>query len=195
VNIPTTLPQPQSKIELRAHQLTSQAIGYRLLSQSITGANDLLAVEMLGYLAASGKLLEELRDKQGMVADLMVQPEVRLASGAFFAQFETLPGNEQRAGETAQAELQRLAAAPPSDDEFEQGRNATIGRYAIALQSHPERSLEYARAVIFGRKPSDVETQPDFIRSVKKADIKRLAENVIKANQAGRGVVRGEKKN
>lgn len=192
VNIPTSLPQPQDKIEQRAYQLTSQAVGYRLLSQSIGSQNDLLAVEMLGYLTASGKLLEEMRDKQSMTDAVMVRPEVRLASGAFFTQFSTLPGNEQRAREAAQAELERLASALPSDGEFEQGRNATIGRYAIALQSHPERSLEYARAVIFGRKPSDIEAQPDFIRAVKKADIKRLAENVIKANQAGRGVVRGE---
>jgi hypothetical protein len=37
-----------------------------------------------------------------------------------------------------------------------------------------------------------VESQPDFIRAVKKTDIKRVASNVIKPDLAGRGVVRGK---
>jgi predicted Zn-dependent peptidase len=103
----------------------------------------------------------------------------------------TLPENEQRARAALEAALEGLTRAQPSDEEFEQGRNAEIGRYAIALEDHNARTLEYARAVIFGRKPADVEAQPDLIRAVKKADIKRIAESVVKSGQAGHGVVRG----
>jgi predicted Zn-dependent peptidase len=88
--------------------------------------------------------------------------------------------------------LQAVAASQPTDEEFEQGRNAAIGRYAIALQDHPSRAMEYARAILLGRKATDVESQPDFIRAVKKTDIKRVASNVIKPDLAGRGVVRGK---
>jgi predicted Zn-dependent peptidase len=136
-------------------------------------------------------VIEELRDKQNLTDAVSVVFDQRLASGALFAQVATLPENEQRASEALLNALQNLAATQPSDAEFEQGRNAEIGRYAIALQDHSARALEYARAVIFGRKVADVESQPDLIRAVKKADIKRVAESVMKSNQAGRGVVRG----
>ncbi|MCI0335975.1 MAG: insulinase family protein, partial [Acidobacteria bacterium] len=188
VGLPTTMGPPEEKTERRNNQQTAQAIGFRVLSQSISGPNDSYAAEMFSLLTASGRMLEEMRDKQGLTNDVTVGYEQRLAAGAFFVQFASSPENEQRAREVAQALLQQMASVPPSDEEFEQGRNAAIGRYAIELQSHPERSLEYARAVIYGRKPSDVETQPDSIRAVKKADIKRVAESVIKANQVGRGV-------
>ncbi len=197
VNLPGSPGSPQEKIEQRGRQLTAQAIGFRLPGQTpaqATGrSNDLLAFEILSHTVSSGKMINDLRDKEGMTESLSIEPEQRLAAGAFFAQFSTLPENEQRSREVVQAELQRLAGATTSDEEFEQGRNAAIGRYAIALQSHVERGLEYARAVIFDSKPSDVEAQPDLIRSVKKADIKRVAGGLIKMNEIGRGVVRASK--
>ena len=128
---------------------------------------------------------------QGLTDGVFLISDQRLASGVFLAQMATLPENEQRAREALEAALESLAAAAPSDDEFEQGRNAEIGRYAIALQDHNARTIEYARAVIFGLKPSDVEAQPDLIRAVKKTDIKRVAESVMKSGQSGHGVVRG----
>jgi predicted Zn-dependent peptidase len=172
--------------------LTVQTLGFRLLNPSANQSNDPTAVAMLANIAASGRVAEEMRDNRAVPGGASIRIEQQLASGALFAQFATLPENEQGAREAVTAELQRLAATPPTDDEFEQGRNATIGRYAITLQSNPIRTLEYARAVIAGRKASDVESQPDVVRTVKKTDIKRAAETMIKSNQVGRGVVRGE---
>lgn len=201
VNLPSSPGSPQERIEQRGRQLTAQAIGFRLpgqtpaqsQAQSPGRSSDLLAFEILSQTVSSGGMIDELRDKQGMTEGLLIEPEQRLAGGAFFAQFSTSPENEQRAREAVQAELQRLAGATTSDEEFEQGRNAAIGRYAIALQSHAERGLEYARAVIFDSKPSDIEAQPDLIRAVKKTDIKRVAGGLIKMNEIGRGVVRASK--
>jgi zinc protease len=192
VNLPTSPIPPQEQAEQRGNRLTAQAIGFRVPTNQADASNDLYAAEMLAQLTSSGKLVDEMREKQGLTDAVTIEMEQRLASGAFHLSFATLPETESRAREAAVAELQRLATAPPSDDEFEEGRNAAIGRYAIALQSHPERALEYAQAVIFGRKASEIESQPDSIRAVKKTDIQRIAESMIKAGQAGRGVVRGK---
>jgi zinc protease len=193
VNLPTSPIPPQEQAEQRGNRLTAQAIGFRVPTNQAGASNDLYAAEMLAQLTSAGKLVDEMREKQGLTDAVTIEMEQRLASGAFHLSFATLPETESRAREAAVAELQRLATAPPSDDEFEEGRNAAIGRYAIALQSHPERALEYAQAVIFGRKASEIESQPDSIRAVKKTDIQRIAESMIKAGQAGRGVVRGAK--
>jgi len=177
--------------EQRTRQSSALTVGFRAPGQSPERQNDLYALAMLGTMASSGKLIEGLRDKQNLTGDARLMLDQRLASGAFFAEMATLPENEQRAREALLGALQSLAAATTSDAEFEQGRNAEIGRYAIALQDHSARTLEYARAVIFGRKVADVESQPDLIRAVKKADIKRVAESVIKSGQPGQGAVRG----
>jgi zinc protease len=193
VNLPTSPIPPQEQAEQRGNRLTAQAIGFRIPANQAGASNDLYAAEMLAQLTSSGRLVDEMRDKQGLTDAVTIRFEQRLASGAFYLGFATLPESESRAREAAIGELQRLATAPPSDDEFEEGRNAAVGRYAIALQSHPERALEYAQAVIFGRKASEIESQPDSIRAVKKTDIQRIAESAIKTGQAGRGVVRGAK--
>ncbi len=190
-NLPNSYATPDDKIEQRSRQSSTLATGFRSPQLPPEKQNDQLALAMLGTIASSGKLVEELRDKQGLTDGVFLISDQRLASGVFLAQMATLPENEQRAREALEAALESLAAAAPSDDEFEQGRNAEIGRYAIALQDHNARTLEYARAVIFGLKPADVESQPDLIRAVKKTDIKRVAESVMKSGQAGHGVVRG----
>ncbi len=190
-NLPSATIPPQEKFEQRGRQSSALATGFRAPGQSPERQNDLYALAMLGTMASSGKLIEELRDKQNLTGDARLLLDQRLASGALFAEMATLPENEQRAREALLGALQSLAAAVASDAEFEQGRNAEIGRYAIALQDHSARTMEYARAVIFGRKVTDVESQPDLIRAVKKADIKRVAEGVIKSGQPGQGAVRG----
>jgi len=201
VNLPNAYAVPEDKTEQRFRALTTQAIGFRsapgmppqvnpAASQSSANQADEQAVlAMLAEMASAGKASEELRAKQGLADSLTIANDARLAAGIFFARFASLPENEAKAREALQTELQKLATLP-TDDDFERGRNAAIGRYAIALQRHPVRALEYARAVIFNRNVSDVESQPDALRAVKKADIKRVAE---KLNQAGRGVVRAGK--
>jgi predicted Zn-dependent peptidase len=190
-NLPNSYATPEDKIEQRLRQSSAQAVGFRTPQLPPEKQNDQLALAMLATMASSGKLTEELRDKQNLTDDTTLIADQRLAAGALFARIATLPENERRATEALQAALQNLSLAQPSDEEFEQGRNAEIGRYAIALQDHTARTLEYARAVIFGRKASDVESQPDLIRAVRKTDIKRVAESAMKSYQAGRGVVRG----
>jgi zinc protease len=193
VSLPSSPIPPQEQAEQRGNRLTAQAIGFRVAAPAGGQSNDLYAAEMLVHLTSLGKLIDELRVKQGLTDAVKIGLEQRLASGAFYLSFATLPETEQKARDAAIAELQRMAAAPPSDDEFEEGRNAAIGRYAIALQSHPERALEYAEAVLAGRKAAEIESQPDSIRGVKKADIQRVAESMIKTTQTGVGVVRGAK--
>src|SRR5262245_34285118 len=156
-NLPNSYATPDDKVEQRSRQSSTLATGFRSPQLPPEKQNDLLALAMLGTMASSGKLIEELRDKQNLTDGVFLISDQRLASGVFLAQMATLPENEQRAREALEAALESLAAAQPSDDEFEQGRNAEIGRYAIALEDHDARTLEYARAVIFGRKPADVE--------------------------------------
>jgi zinc protease len=191
VNLPPLTSAPQEQVEQRSRQQTAQAIGFRSPAGQ-SGDNYALAVLQHFASGLGGRFFTELRDKQSLAYTVLLSNQPRLASGAFFAYIATLPENEQRARDGLRAELERLVSAPPSDEEFERGRNAAIGSYAIALQAHPVRALEYARAVIFGRKAAEVEAQPDLIRAVKKEDIKHAAEAVVKLSQAGRGVLRGE---
>jgi predicted Zn-dependent peptidase len=91
----------------------------------------------------------------------------------------TLPGKETAALDLISREFQRLATSAPTDEEFEMARNAAIGHYATDLQPHPDRALEYARTAIAGGRPADVEAQPESMISIRKSDLKRVAESSL----------------
>ena len=191
INLPALTVTPEEQIEARARKQTAQAIAFR--TPPPVQANN-YALTVLQHYASGmgGRLFRELRDKQGLAYTVTLRHQQGLANGSLLAYIATSPANEAKAQAGLQKELEALVKTPPSDDEFERGRNAAIGSYAVALQSNQARLLEYARAVVFGRKVTDVEAQPDLIRAVKKDDIKAAAEAIIKLTQAGRGVVRGD---
>ena len=191
VNLPALTVTPEEKVEARARKQTAQAIAFR--TPPPVQANNYALTVLQHYGAGlGGRLFRELRDKQGLAYTVTLQHQQGLANGTLTAYIATSPENEAKAQAGLQKELEALVGAPPSNEEFERGRNAAIGAYAVALQSNQTRLLEYARAVVFGRKVADVEAQPDLIRAVKKDDLKAAAETIIKLTQAGRGVVRGE---
>ena len=188
VGLPGLMESPQQQAEVRERQQATQAIGLRSAAGSSV---DVSALDVLAHFATT-RFGMELRDRQAVVDEIYVRSEARLASGMFTTIAISAPELEARALEAVRGELAGLAKAPPTGDDFDLGRNEAIGNYAISVAAHPTRALEYARAVINGRKAADVDGQPDLIRAVKLADVKRVAEAVLKVAQAGLGVVHAE---
>src|SRR5262249_54005465 len=96
-NLPNSYATPDDKAELRSRLASQLATGFRSPQFPPEKHNDLLALTMLGTMASTGKLIEELRDKQNLTDGVELICDQRMASGAFFAQMATLPENEQRA--------------------------------------------------------------------------------------------------
>jgi zinc protease len=191
VNLPALTVSPEEKIEPRARKQTVQAIALR--TPPPAQANPYVWPVLQHYASGiGGRFFRELRDKQSLAYTVTLRHQQGLANGTLLAYIATAPENEAKAQAGLVKELEALVKTPPTEEEFERGRNAAIGAYAVALQAHPARLLEYARTVMFGRKVTEVEAQPDLIRAVKKDDVKAAAEAIIKMTSAGRGVVRGE---
>lgn len=189
VNLPALTETPQEKIEPRNRKQTAQVIAFRMP----TTANPYALQVLQNYASGmGGRLFTELRDKQSLAYTVRLSHQQNLASGALLAYIATSPENEARAKDGLLKELENLIKTPPSAGEFERGRNAAIGAFAVRLQSSEMRLMEYVKAIVAGQKPVDVENQPDLIRAVKPENIKNTVEAIIKLNQAGRGVLRGE---
>jgi zinc protease len=192
VNLPTTSAASGDRVlPAPGEAVTRQALGFRVFSSALPGPQDAQVLALLARWVSNGPLLGAFRDPAGPVGLLAGSFEPRLAAGGFVAQLTTAPENETRALDLLNRELQRLVAAPPTDDEFEYARNSAIGQYAIALQSPRERILEYARALFFGRQPTDVERQAEAVVAIRKADLQRVAEAIFRTNLSGRGLLRG----
>ncbi|MEP7270190.1 MAG: insulinase family protein [Acidobacteriota bacterium] len=182
VTLPGLYAAPQIEAEARDRRETAQSVGLRTPAGQ---PNDGFALSMLAPFVS-------LRVHQAVDAEVSVVNEPRLASGTFLANLRSEPDAEIKAREALLAEFGRIAAAPPTGEDYDLVRNSAIGSYAIKVEGHIDRALEYARAVVAGRKASDVDSQPDLVRSVRLADIKRVADAALKPTQVGVGVVRGK---
>lgn len=182
VNLPGLTSSPQPESEAREKHQTALALGVRSPAGQ---SNDIFAMSILAPYVS-------MRAEQALDDTVAVVNDWRLASGTFLATAQSDPTAENSSRDLLLSELARIAGAPPSGDDFDVARNLAIGSYAVMLEGHVERALEYARAVIAGRKVSDVDTQPDFVRNVRLADVKRVAETVLKSAPVGVGVVRGK---
>ncbi len=182
VSLPGLTSAPQPETETRDRRQTAQSIGVRAPAGQ---SNDIFALSILAPFVS-------VRGRQVVDDDVSTINDWRLASGTFFANVRSEPAAENSARVALLAELAKIGSTPPTGDDFDLARNAAIGSYAVRLEGHVDRALEYARAVIAGRKAADVDAQPDFVRSVRLADVKRVAEAVLKTTQNGVGIVRGK---
>ena len=189
--MPTQFPPARDVVEDSGWPLTLQTSGFRLGNQSLTAPGDHLVGAMLAELISSGPLGDQLVARQGISLTPVVSLTQQLAGSFFSARLTTRPEHETAALDLLSREFQRLTTTLPGDEEFELARNAAIGRYAILLQSHAERTLEYARAALIGRKPAEVDGQPEAMIGVRKTDLKRVAESIFRNGASGRGVLRG----
>ena len=192
ISLPTQFPPAQDRVSRAGWPLTLQSTGFRISNQSFTAPVDHLAAAMLAELIADGVLVNELRYRLGLTAGLRAGIEQHLAGSYLYAETVSLPEHETALLDRMSREFQRLVNTVVTEEEFELARNAAIGRYAISLQSHAFRTFEYARAALVGRRPADVDGQPEAMIGVRRSDLKRVAESIFKNSANGRGVLRGD---
>lgn len=190
VNLPPLTAPPDEMAEIRGRAQTVQAVGIRTNPGQ---GNEPYSFEILAQ-ALAGRLIADLVIRQGIADEVSVINNHLLASGAFGAVVASAPEHEANIRAAIQTEIAKLAGAPPADDDFDRARNAAIGGYALGLQRHSERAVEYARLAIAARKTNDAETQPDLIRAIRQIELRRFADSVIKVNQLGTGVVRSQER-
>ena len=188
VALPTLTEQPQTMTEIRGRNETAQAVALRSPASSAPETTALTLLAEAGRMRLANELIakQAIADEVGMIYD------ARLVSGAFGAVAVSAPDQDAKSLELMRGELARLASSPPVGDEFEGARNSAIGSFAIGLQRHSSRAMEYAQNVFVGRKVSEVDTQPDIIRAIRQAELKRVADAFVKLTMAGYGAVRGK---
>ena len=159
----------------------------------IATSADLVAIELIEAVmnGRGGRLLQELRDKQGLALAARLDNEALFVGGNVYAQIVMAPENEQRARAALIAELERIARAGVSADELKGARAVAATSKLALLQSARERALEYARAVVYQRKAVDVDAFAESSSKVTADDIKRVASAYFKSSAASSGIVRG----
>ena len=190
LQIKVAQPKVGEKAESRRREQTTVDIGF---AGPNSESADLVAIELIEAVmnGRGGRLLQELRDKQGLALAARIDNEALFVGGTVYAQIVMAPENEQRARAALIAELERIARAGVSADELNGARALAATSRLALMQSGRERALEYARAVIYQRKAPSVDAFAESSSKVTANDIKRVASAYFKPSAASSGIVRG----
>ena len=190
LSVPALVPPLQPASENRGRKQTVQVIGFPGPKGDNADNAALIMIESL-LSVGPGRLVDEVENHQGQAAVVRVLSEPRFLTGGFAVYAASSPENEAAVRSQILGQLQRLATEEISDQELSQARAAAIARYNVLLEQHPVRAMEYANAFMNKRKVEQVDTLAEQIKLVDKTDIKRVAAEYFKANQAAAGVIRG----
>jgi zinc protease len=108
----------------------------------------LVAAAILG--SQGGRLFLSLREDRGLAYSVWVRSVSGWDGGVLVAGLATDPGRAGEARRALREELERLAAEPPTEEEFDRCRHMLVGGAAMNLQRAVGRANEAALAVRFG---------------------------------------------
>lgn len=185
------VPQPQAgeRAESRRREQASLAVGF---NGPKAEAVDLLAIELLkaAMNGEGGRLLQELRDRQGLALAASFNNEAAFVAGNVYAQLATDAAGEAKARAALMAEFNKLAQGGLETEEAVRARLVAVTTNLAGLQRQRERALEYARAVIFQRQAADVDAFAAQMEKVTSDDAKRAASTYFKT-PAAFGILHG----
>lgn len=182
--------KPSEKIEARGFPHTVLALGLPgVKANSDDGAA--IAVLKAALNGNGGRLKQELRQRQNLVADVYFDEAASFVGGTFDFLLTTLPEHEARARAALVAEVEQLAKAGLTPAAFASARQVARTATLVRLQSQRERAIEYAREVFYQKQAADVDTLEERLLKVTDAEVKRVAATYFKTAAAAVGIVRG----
>lgn len=179
----------QEKIEQRRIEHSRIAIGFTgpaAQSADLTVAH-IVESAMNGE---GGRLIEELRDKDNLIAAAEFSVDAMFAEGALYVRAAAAADNEQRARTALLAQIERLSRGDLSAAELASAKSLAVTSRAARLQSQSQHALEYARAIFNQRQASDVDGFTDKVSIVTGEDVKRVASQYFKPASARFAIVR-----
>jgi zinc protease len=155
-------------------------------------SEDLTTIELIKALwnGNNGRLMTELRNKQGLVYDVCMDNRAMMMTGALVIQAAVAPEQEQKTRAAVLAEAEKLKAGAGAE-ELGNAKAIAVTLNLLRLQSQRARSLEYAKAVYYQKQVADVESFAERLSKISAEEIKRIAAAYFKAPAASTGTVRG----
>lgn len=170
------VPQPQAgeRSESRRREQANLTAGF---SGPKAEGKDLLALALLkaALNGEGGRLLQELRDRQGLALAASFDSEAAFVAGSAYAELATEAASEAKARAALLAEFNRLAREGFDSEEAVRARLVAVTTNFAQLQHQSLRALEYARAAIYLRQPADVDAFAAQLEKITSDDAKRAA--------------------
>jgi len=146
-------------------------------------APDYDAVMMMNYVlggaSLSSRLMENLRDAQGLVYGVYSTLQAGLGAGPLQIRAGTNPANVDRCVASILSEVRRLGAAGPAAEEIDAAKGYMTGVFPVRLEANSGVAAQILAVELYGLGFDYLERYDSIIRSVSREDVALAARRCL----------------
>ena len=183
---PYTLKKP-APVERKMVQLIEKDLTQSTIVLGHTGISrsnpDYYAVTVMNYILGAGgfssRLMDSIRDKQGLAYGIMSHFDTRLMPGAFFVNLQTRTDVTNQAIAGVLTEIKGIREAPVTDQELSEAKSFIIGSFPLRVDSSAKLANVLAQVEFYNLGLDYFTHYPKAIEKVTKDDVLRVAKQYL----------------
>ena len=144
---------------------------------------DYYAVTVMNYILGAGgfssRLMDSIRDKQGLAYGIMSQFDSRLLPGAFYISLQTRTEVTNQAITGVLTEIKSIRDAPVTDQELNEAKSFIVGSFPLRVDSSAKLANVLAQVEFYNLGLDYFTNYPKAIEKVTKDDVLRVAKQYL----------------
>lgn len=159
---------------------------------------DYYAVSVMNYILGGGgfasRLMQNVREEKGLAYDISSFFNANKTGGAFEVSLQTKNESANKAIEEILKEIGKIRSEPVSDKELSDAKAFLIGSFPMRIETGARIANFLVAVEYYGLGMGYVDEYPDYINSVTKEDLLRVAKKYLDPENYILVVVADEKK-
>jgi len=149
--------------------------GLRRNDERFYAANVMATILGAGW----GRLFTQIRDNQGLAYAVGASLQAGLGEGPFIVRMGVNPKDIDRAIESAVAELNKIRAEPPGEDEVADAKNYLLGRLVLSMETTSGVAAMLVSCELYGLGLDYPQRARSFYEPITAEHVKQVAEEIL----------------
>ena len=150
----------------------------------ITRTNpDFYAVTVMNHVLGAGgfssRLMDSIRDKQGLAYGITSHYDAKAMPGSFWINLQTRTETTNQAISSVLAEMKAIREAPVTDQELAEAKSFLMGSFPLRMDSTAKLAQVLGQVEFFGLGFDYFSQYPKWIDRVTKDDVQRVAKQYL----------------
>jgi zinc protease len=179
--------KPPSPVERRTVQLIEKDLTQSTIVLGHGGLPrthpDFYSVTVMNYILGAGgfssRLMDSIRDKQGLAYGIMSHFDARLMPGSFWVNLQTKTETTNQAITGVLSEIKSIRDTPVSDQELAEAKSYLIGSFPLRFDSTAKLAKVLAQVEFYGLGFEYFSDYQKWIDRVTKEDVQRVAKQYL----------------
>jgi zinc protease len=144
---------------------------------------DYYSVTVMNYILGAGgfssRLMDSIRDRQGLAYGIMSHFDARLMPGSFWVNLQTKTESTNQAISGVLSEIKAIRDTPVSDQELAEAKSFLMGSFPLRFDSTAKLAHMLAQVEFYGLGFEYFSDYPKWIDRVTKEEVQRVAKQYL----------------